>query len=79
MLDGGNVKSMAEMVEAKAVVADAQPELRWFNVLEALDIALTCDNEMGQGVENAQGGRLVDGAELGLGLALPGDHFPTHL
>ena len=47
--------------------------------MKALDIALASGDEMSEGVENAQGTRLVDGAELGLGLVLPGGHFSARL
>jgi hypothetical protein len=52
-------------VEADAVVADAQPELGRLDVLEALHVALAGGGEVGQGVQNAQGGGLVNGAERG--------------
>jgi len=40
VLDAGDFDGIAEVVEAGAVVADAESELRRFDVLEALDVAL---------------------------------------
>jgi hypothetical protein len=62
MLDAGDFDGIAEVMEAGAVVTDAEAELGRFNVLEALHIALAGVDELGQGVEDAQGGVLVDGA-----------------
>jgi hypothetical protein len=78
MLDGGDVEGMALVVEAEPVVADAEAELGRLDVLEALHVALAGGGEMGQGLQNAQGGRLVDGAELGLGLVPSGDLLAVH-
>jgi hypothetical protein len=39
VFDGGDAKGVTVVIEADAVVADAQPELRRFDVLEALDVA----------------------------------------
>jgi hypothetical protein len=75
VLDAGDFDGIAEVVEAGAVVADAEAELGRFDVLEALHVAFAGVDELGQGVENAQGGGLVDGAELGLGLVSPDDLF----
>ena len=71
VLDAGDFDGIAEVMEAGAVVADAEAELGRFNVLEALHIAFAGVDELGQSVENAQGGVLVDGAKLGLGLVRP--------
>jgi len=62
VLDAGDFDGIAEVMEAGAVVADAEAELGRFNVLEALHIAFAGVDELGQGVEDAQGGVLVDGA-----------------
>ncbi len=60
-------------MEAEPVIADAQAELGRLDVLETFYVALAGGGEVGQGAEKAQGGGLVDGAELGLGLVSPGD------
>jgi hypothetical protein len=60
-----------------AVVADAETEFRRFDFLEALHVAFAGSDKAGQGVEDAQGGRLVDGTKLGFGLVFPHD-LPGH-
>jgi hypothetical protein len=78
MLDGGDVEGMVDVVEAHPVVADPQPELGRFDGLQALHIAFAGRDKMGQGAQNAQGGWLVDGAELGFGLVLPDNLLAVH-
>ena len=79
MLDGGDVEGLAVVMEAEPVVTYAQPELGRFNVLKTLYVALASGGEVGQSTQNAQGGRLVDGAELGLCLVPPGDVLAAHV
>ena len=78
MLDGGDVEGVAVVVEAEPVIADAQAELGRFDVLEAFYVALAGGGEISESVQNAQGGGLVDGAELGFGLVPPGDLLAVH-
>ena len=78
VLDGSDVEGVAVIVEAKPVIADPQAELGRLDVPEALHVALAGGGEVGQGAEKAQSGRLVDGAELGLGLVPPGDLLALH-
>ena len=79
VLDGGDVEGLAVVMEAQPVVADAQPELGRLDLLKTLYIALATGGKVGQGAQNAQGGRPVDSAELGLGLVPPGDVLAAHV
>ena len=78
VLDGSDVEGVAVVVEAEPVVADAEAELGRLDVLEALHVALAGGGEVGQGAEKAHSSRLVDGAELDLGLVPPGDLLAVH-
>ena len=68
---------ISEVVEAEAVVADSEPELWRVDVLKAFYVAFAGGEEAGQSVQDAEGGDLIDGAELGLGLVCP-DDLPAH-
>jgi hypothetical protein len=59
------------VMETDAVVADAEAELGRFDTLEALDVAFAGLEISGQRVEDTQGGRPIDRAELRLGLIVP--------
>jgi len=72
---GGDANGVSVVMEAHAVVAGPQPELRWFDVLETFDVAFAGFQITGQRVEDAQGGRLVDGAKLSLRLVVPDNVF----
>jgi hypothetical protein len=74
---GSDAKGVSVVMETHAVVADPQPELRRFDVLETLDIAFAGFQIAGQRVEDAEGSRLIDGAELSLGLVVP-DNVLAH-
>jgi len=78
MLDGGDVEGVTDVVEAEAIVANAEPEFGRLDVLQALHVAFAGGGEVGQGMENAQRGGLIDSAELGLGLVFPSDLFPAY-
>ena len=60
-------------MEADAVDADAEAELGRVDALEAFHIAFAGTEETCQGVEDAERGGLIDGAELGLGAVVPDD------
>ena len=77
MLDGGDANGISVVMEADAVVADPQPELRRFDVLQTLDVAFTGVQVASQRMQDAEGGGLIDGAELSLGLVLP-DNVLAH-
>jgi len=77
VLDGEDFDGVSEVMEAEAIVADAEPELWGVDVLEALYVAFAGGEKTCQSVEDAEGGGLVDSAELGLGLVCP-DDLPEH-
>ena len=56
MFYGADANSVFVMMEADAVVADSQPELRRFDVLETFDIAFTRFQITSQRVEDTEGG-----------------------
>jgi hypothetical protein len=68
---GGDANGVSLVMEADAVVADAEAELGRLDVLEALDVAFAGLHIAGQRVEDTEGGGLIDDAELRLGLAAP--------
>jgi len=78
VLDGEDEDGIAVVVEADAVVADAEAHLWRLNVLKALYVAFAGGEIAGDGVQNAQGCVLVDGAQVGLGRVSPGDLFLSH-
>jgi hypothetical protein len=55
VLNGGDVQGVADVVEADAVVADAQAELWRLDVLKALHVAFSGGGEVSQDVQNAPG------------------------
>src|SRR5579864_1764944 len=73
----GDANGMSLVMEADAEVADSQPELRRLNVQETFDVAFAGSQIAGQHVEDMQGGGLIDGAELSLGLVVP-NNFLAH-
>jgi hypothetical protein len=75
--DGEDFDGVAEIMEADAVVADAEPELRGIDVLETFYVAFAGGEETGQSMEDTKRSWLVDGAELSLGLVCP-DDLPGH-
>lgn len=62
MFDGQDADRANVVVEADAVIADAQPHLGRLDVLEALHVAFAGGKIAGNGVQDAEGGGLVDGA-----------------
>ena len=68
MLYGEDEDGVSEVVEADAVVAGAEPELGRLDTLEPLHVAFAGGEIAGDGVEDAEGRNLVDGAEVGLAL-----------
>jgi hypothetical protein len=71
VFNGSDANGVFVVMEAHAVVTDPQPELGRFNVLETLDIAFAGFQVASQRVEDTQGGGLIDGAKLSLGLVGP--------
>jgi hypothetical protein len=78
MLYGENEDRVPEIVEAEAVVANPQPVLRRFNILEALHVTLAGSKIASNQMQDAQGGVLVDGSEVGLCLVRPGNFLDRH-
>ena len=68
---GGDAKGVFVVMEAHAIVADPQPELRRFDVLETLHVAFAGFQVASQGVQDAESSGLVDRAELSPGLVGP--------
>lgn len=62
---GEDQDGISEIVEADAVVADAEAELWWFDVLESLDIAFAGGEITSHDMQDAERGGLVDSAEVG--------------
>lgn len=75
--DAQDLDRIAEFTEADAVVADAEPELRWVNVLKAFYVAFASGEETCQSVEDAECSDLINRAEFSLRLACP-DNLPPH-
>ena len=73
MFHGEDFDRVVGVTEAIAVAAYAKAELWRFDVLESLDVAFAGCEQAGQGVENAEGGGLIDSAEVGLGPVAPND------
>jgi hypothetical protein len=57
---------IAEIWEADTIIACAETELRWFDILEALNVVFTCGQIAGKSVQVAQRFSLIYGTELDL-------------
>ena len=64
-------------MEAHAVIAYPRPKLRRVNILQTPHITFADFQIAGQRVENPEGGVLIDGAQLCLGLLCP-DNVLAH-
>jgi len=64
---GEDQDGVSEIMEADAVVADAEAELWRLDVLEALDIAFVGGEITSHDMQDAERGGLVDSAEVGFG------------
>lgn len=73
MEDAKNLERVAEVVEADAVVAEPQAQLRWLDIREALDVTVAGENVVGQVFEQADSGLTVDAADIGASLRCPLD------
>ena len=73
MLDGENEDGIAELVEADAIVANAEAELGRFDILKAFQIAFASGEITNNDMQNTKCGSLVDSAEVSLGLVSPGN------
>ncbi len=63
------------VVESYAVIAEAEPEFGWLDVLEAFHIAFISCQEAGEPVKEIHCGLAVDSANVGFGLVGPSDLF----
>lgn len=79
MFYGEDHDGVTEIVEADAVIADAEAELWRFDVLESLDIAFAGGEITSHDMQDAERGGLVDSAEVGLGLVGPAISSPSLL
>jgi hypothetical protein len=73
MLEGENEDGIAEIVEADAIVANAEAELGRFDILKAFHIAFASGEITSNDMQNTKCGSLVDSAEVGLGLVSSGN------
>jgi hypothetical protein len=69
---GEDQDGISEIVEAGAIVADAETELWRLDVLEALDIAFAGGEITSHDMQDAERGGLVDSAEVNFGRVGPG-------
>ncbi len=63
----------AVIVEADAVVTQAEAQFRWVYIGQALDIAITGENVIGQAFEQTQRGLTIDPLHVGSRLRRPHD------
>ncbi len=50
-----DLERIAEVVEADTVVAEAEAQFQRFDIGQALDVAVACQDEIGQAFEQAHG------------------------
>ena len=62
VLDGEDEDGIAVVIEADAVVADAEAHFGRLDVLKTFYVAFTGDEIAGEGVQDAHRRRLIDGA-----------------
>ena len=70
-----DLKLLADVVEADAVVAEAEAQFQRLDIGQAFDVAVTVKNEIGQGFEQSKGRLAVDAPHVGAGLWRPLDSF----
>lgn len=58
-------------METDTVIADAEPVLRWLNLLESLNIAFSGFQIARQRMQDTKSGGLIDGAKLNASLIAP--------
>ena len=73
MFHSGDADGIPVIVETDAVVSNTKPELRRFDLLEALDVAFAGFKIAGKSTQDSEGSALIDGTELSLGLLAPDD------
>lgn len=77
MFNSGDANGVSAVVKGHAVVANAQPKLRRFDVLKTFHVAFAGFQIAGQRAQDTQSGGLIDSAELRLGLLVP-DNVLAH-
>src|SRR6185437_7731563 len=78
MFDGEDEDGVTVVVEADAVVANAQAQLGRLDILKSLHVAFTRGEIAGEGVQDVQRRRLIDCTQIGLGLVGPGSPLLIH-
>src|ERR1035437_7119423 len=73
MLDSKNEDGIPLIIKADAIIADAEPQLRWFHVLKTFDIALACGKIARHALQDIKRSGPVNGAKVGFGLICPFD------
>ena len=73
MEDTKNLEHLAEVVEADAVIAEAQAQFGRLYIGEALDVAVASEDVVSQVFEQADSGFAVDAADVGASLRRPLD------
>jgi hypothetical protein len=66
---------IAKVMYLDAVITCADAEFRWFDVLEALDVALACGQIAGKNMQDVQRFSLIYGTKLRFGLIGPNELF----
>ena len=75
MKDAEDLDGFAEVVEAQAVVAEAEAQFDWVDVGQAFDVAVAGEEVIGQAFEQAERCGAVDAAHVGAGQRGPLDPF----
>jgi hypothetical protein len=70
-----DLEALAMIVEADAVVAQAEAQFRWVYISQTLDVAVTCENVIGQAFEQTQRGLTIDPLHVGARYRRPLDPF----
>ncbi len=60
-----DLEPLAEVIEADAVVAEAEAHFERLDIDQAFDVAVAGENEIGQGFEQTQGSLAVDAVHVG--------------
>lgn len=77
MPDSEDFDGIAEVVEASAVIAEAEAEFWRIEALQSLDVAFSGSQEACDAMQKLQRGLLIDGAHIGPGLVGP-DNLLRH-
>jgi hypothetical protein len=75
MQDAQDLERFAEVVEADAVIAEAEAKFNRFDVGQAVEIAVAGENIIGETFEQIQGSLPIDAAHVGTRLWRPRNAF----